>query len=305
MSWTLGKVFGIPVRLHFSMLLLPFLTMSWVSADGLLGVMSWLGLAVLLFGSVLLHELGHALTARRFGVHTYDIVLTPIGGMARVVDMPENPRQEIAIAIAGPLVSLSLAAIVFLARLPLVLLPFGLPPRLDEALLVLIGANLVLGAFNLIPALPMDGGRVLRGLLALRRDHLTATRIAARVGRSLAVAGGIYAVSTGQWSLMIIAVFVYFAAGAEVRMAENRHPRGPSERSPFDGPFGPFADSGRSPYWGRRTGQGDLRGASGTRGPSSKNGWSVGGRGRRGMITVHGKAEVISRADPACHGYRA
>jgi Zn-dependent protease len=300
MSWTLGKIFGIPVRLHYSMLLLPLLTMSWVSGSGLAGIVSWLGLAVLLFGSVLLHELGHALTARRFGVRTYDILLTPIGGMARVVDMPRNARQEIAIAIAGPLVSLSLAGIGFLLQFPLALLPFSIPDRMYEVLFVLVGANLMLGLFNLAPALPMDGGRVLRGILALKRDYLTATRIAARVGRMLAVVAGIYAFLTGHWSLTIIAVFVYVAAGTEVRMAEMRDARERAGGANF-GPFGPFAAASGQGSGGFRwtgtwpSGQGERRAAPGRR----DDGWSRGERSRRRtVINVGGKAEVISRGDP-------
>jgi Zn-dependent protease len=312
MSWTIGTVFGIPVRLHYSMLLLPFLTMNWVSTDGLLGLVSWLGLAVLLFGSVLLHELGHALTARRFGVHTYDIVLTPIGGMARVVNMPKNPRHEIAIAIAGPLVSLAIAGVSFFLQIPLALLPIAIPSRIYEALFVLSGANVVLGVFNLIPALPMDGGRVLRGALALKRDYLTATRIAARIGRILAVAGGLYALYIGHWPLALIAVFVYISAGSEVRMATLRAYQETAKDSPFEGPFGPFASSSdggpRRPgnvwTWTWRTGQDYPPGPSPRprqRPPEDPpdRSWSAGDNEyRREVINIGGKAEVISRKDP-------
>ena len=118
MGWTIGTFFKIPVRLHFTMLLLPLLTFSWMPISGIAGVVVWLALVVLVFGSVLLHELGHALTARRYGIRTLDIILTPIGGMARVIDLPRKPSHEIAIAIAGPIVSLLLAGAAFGLSVP-------------------------------------------------------------------------------------------------------------------------------------------------------------------------------------------
>ena len=175
-------------------------------------------------------------------------------------------------------------------------------------MLVLSGANVVLGVFNLIPALPMDGGRVLRGVLALRRDYLTATRIAARIGRILAIGGGLYALYIGHWPLALIAVFVYIAAGSEVRMAELRAYRESAKDSPFNGPFDPFTPAGghRRPgnvwTWSWRSGQDYPRGPTSqqhTPEAPADGDWSTGDNGsRREVINIGGKAEVISRKDP-------
>lgn len=287
------------------MLLLPFLTMNWVTMDSPFAIVAWLGLVVLLFGSVLLHELGHALTARRFGINTHDIVLTPIGGMARVADMPDNPKHEIAIAIAGPLVSLVIAGIAFLSQIPLFLLPVPIPESIYIALYVLTGANFMLGLFNLAPALPMDGGRVLRGILALKRDYLTATRIAAKIGRVLAIVGGIYALYHQRWTLAIIAVFIYMAAGTEVRMAALRAYRQRAGQGPFgQGPFTPPGGSQRNGNvwtWTYRTGQ-DYPSGTPQPGPFHKQAsdeWTtVDKNATRDVISIDGTAEVISRKDP-------
>jgi stage IV sporulation protein FB len=215
-SWKIGTLFRIPVRLHVSMLIFPFIAFSWVEGSGLPQLLTAAGLTLLLFGSIVAHELGHALTARRFGVHTLDIVLTPIGGMARIVDMPSTPRHEIVIAVAGPIVSLAIGVTALAA---LFLLP--LPALALDGLGILTWINLMLGLFNLIPALPMDGGRILRGYLATRSDFLTATRRAARVGRVIAIAGVVLAALylDNPWTAIAIAVFIYLAAGSEERMA--------------------------------------------------------------------------------------
>ena len=289
------------------MVLLPFLTYNWMPINTVLGIVTWLSLVVLLFGSVLLHEIGHALTARRFGIHTKDIILTPLGGMARVVSMPKNPRQEIVIAIAGPIVSVSLAGIAFLISFPLVLLP-ALPKIVYEAVSILFWTNLMLALFNLVPALPMDGGRVLRGVLALKRDHLSATRIAARVGRGIAIAGGVYALASGSVNLALIAVFIYIAAGSEVRMAEYRA-YGEEMRSRGFGFGNPYNSGGmpRSRVWTwdtrRRGGYPDASSFdeepdSGSA-PRGDDGWSKDNeRGDADVIVVGGKAEIIGRKDP-------
>jgi Zn-dependent protease len=289
------------------MVLLPFLTYNWMPINTMLGILMWLSLVVLLFGSVLLHELGHALTARRFGIHTQDIILTPLGGMARVLSMPRNPKQEIAIAIAGPIVSISLAGLAFLASFPLVFFPFA-PPIVHEAVLILFWTNLMLALFNLVPALPMDGGRVLRGILALKRDHLTATRIAARVGRILAVVGGIYAIANGNFTLGLIAVFIYITAGSEVRMAEYRAydeelRRTGGVRRPF--PFGGIP-RGRIWTWDTRRGADSTEDnpASGISdatptGRGERPSWSSEDQQTDNeVIVVGGKAEIIGRKDP-------
>jgi Zn-dependent protease len=291
LSWTIGKFFQIPVRLHWSMLLLPLLTFNLMEVGGLLNAVAWVGLVVLIFGSVLLHEIGHALTARRYGIQTKDIILTPIGGMARITSLPTNPRHEIAIAIAGPLVSLALAGIGFAALFAIALLPFD--SELVFNVFTYMGSiNLMLGVFNLVPALPMDGGRVLRGFLALKYDFLKATQIAAKVGRTLAILGGILGLFMFQsWSLALISLFVYISAGTEVRMAQFREFQktmggagfGPSGDNPF-GPGPPHQGAGPSspPPPG---------GPSDWTRPSSRPPANV-------VVVKGGKAKILSRQDP-------
>ncbi len=307
MAWTLGKLFGIPVRLHFTMVLVPFLTYNWMPISNPLGFFMWLSLVVLLFGSVLLHELGHALTARKYGIVTRDIVLTPLGGMARVMSMPENPKQEIAIAVAGPAVSLSLALFAYLLTYPLSVLP-PLPSVVYETVVILFWTNLMLALFNLVPALPMDGGRVLRGLLALKSDHLSATRKAASVGRVLAIAGGIYGIMQGNLTLSLIAVFVYITAGSEVRMAEYRAMEEQMKRDASSNPF-PFGgmQGGRRQVWtwdtrgfGRRTYEAASRRDNDAAVSKEGGDWSTNNdREDSEVVVVTGKAEVVGRKDPS------
>ncbi len=291
-SWTIGTFFKIPVRLHVSMAILPLLTYNWLQVEGVMGLFTWLTLVVFLFGSVLLHEIGHALTARRFGIQTKDIILTPIGGMARIVAMPSKPKQEIAIAIAGPIVSLAIAAVGFIASIAVRALPI-IPSIVLTGLGILMYINLMLGVFNLVPALPMDGGRVLRGFLALKYDFLKATIIAARVGRALAVAGGLAAIFwlDNSWTLLLISIFIYMSAGAEIRMAQMRaYQKKMSEgvfTQPGPNPFG----GARGPYW---------RGASRRRSSDQGPDWSQPTRTQKNDVVViqGGKSEIISRKDP-------
>jgi Zn-dependent protease len=287
LSWKILTVFGIPVRLHWSMVLLPALTYNLMSTSGFMGMIAWVGLVVMLFGSVLLHELGHALTARRFGIQTRDIILTPLGGMARITSMPRNPRHEILISIAGPIVSLVLSGIAFLSIFPVVVIPI-LPDEILTGLGYLFQINLMLGLFNLVPALPMDGGRVLRGILALKMDHLSATKIAARVGRVLAVGGGIMgAFYLGSWTLVAISVFIYISAGSEIRMAQML-----AYQEQMRKQGGPPPGFQRHPFG---------FGVSTPDSPSSqKNGWSSPPTNpdRDILVVTGGKAEVVSRSDP-------
>jgi Zn-dependent protease len=285
-SFKIGALFGIPIRLHVTMLVVPFLAYS-NAESGALGFIEALALTALLFASVVAHELGHALTARRFGVRTADIVLLPIGGVARIVNLPKRPGHEIAIAIAGPLVSLALAGIAFSLLVPMLFAP----ALARSAVLSLFYMNLVLGLFNLVPALPMDGGRILRGLLALKRDYLTATRIAVRIGRAIAVAGFIYAIWSGETMLAFVALFVYFGAGTEERIAWMREAANQAGGAD-PGPGGPF---GRVYTW---------RWTSAGRGPVAPaqppTDWEEPAPARPGDVVViqGGKAEVVSRKDP-------
>jgi Zn-dependent protease len=211
-SWKLGRFAGIDTYVHASFLLLVAWAAwaSWSGAGTGLAVVMGVGFLLAVFGSVLLHELGHALTARRFGVRTRRIVLSPIGGIAQLEGMPRRPRQELAVALAGPAVNFAIAAALWLVT-----------PAFAEAglLATFLGsimlANLGLGLFNLVPAFPMDGGRALRALLAERVGTYRATEIAAKLGKGIALVAGIAAVVWGHFMLALVATFVWFAANAE------------------------------------------------------------------------------------------
>jgi len=216
-GFRIGQIAGIPIRLHWSLLLFgAFVALS--SGGGVLGALLS---GVLLFGSIVLHELGHAMVARGYGIQTRDIVLTPIGGIARIEGMPRSGRAEVAIAIAGPIVSLAIAG---LAASALWLLPVkGIAVGL---LSTLMWTNAMLGLFNLIPAFPMDGGRVLRGALSHRIGLSRATDIAANVGRVAAIVMGVFGLATGNVSLALVAVFVWMAGGRERAMVKaEQQPR--------------------------------------------------------------------------------
>ncbi len=312
LSLKIFTAFGIPVQLHISMLIVPFLALNWVDGYGAMSLfVAGMGVIVV-FGSILLHELGHALTARKFGVHTKDIVLTPIGGMARILNMPTKPSQEILISAAGPAVSFALAILGFVVLY--VAAPFGGPQLVMDGLGVLFWINLMLGAFNLIPALPMDGGRILRGILATRNDYLTATRKAAKVGKILAVVGfsigGIallgrfvgFSIGVSPWSILLISAFVYFSAGQEERMAARREAQrqGASGGGPFRWAWTRGANPGPSPSQGH-----GQPGSGWTSSTDPRNGGAADPRstpprsaGPKVVVVQGGKAEVISRKDP-------
>jgi Zn-dependent protease len=280
-TFRIGSLFGIPIRLHITMAIVPIFAFFSVESGDPVGFAIALALTVLLFGSVVAHELGHALTARRFGVRTEDIVLLPIGGVARIVNLPRRPAHEIAIAAAGPLVSIGIAAAAYF----LLLVPsLFMSPHFAEAAGVFIEMNLVLGLFNLIPALPMDGGRVLRGLLALKRDYLSATRIAVRIGRAIAIAGFVYAIYAGDVMLGFIAAFVFFGAGTEERIAWMREAALKGTGAGSGGP------SGRVYTW-RWTSSGGATPSVRRSSPTTPTDGDV-------IVIQGGKAEVISRKDP-------
>lgn len=231
------KLLGIDVRVHWSFVLIPafgaFLYGSgpagWL-LGGLYGVLTML----LLFASVTLHEYGHALTARRFGIGTRSILLLPIGGVANLERIPEKPGQEIAIVVAGPLVNVVIA----LLLTPLALLLNGgnstgiftinavnaniQNPGLLNLLIFLISTNLLLALFNLLPAFPLDGGRLLRALLAYVQPYPQATQVAVAVGRLLAVLMAVFGIFTGAIGLLLIAFFVYVGGSAELEAVSSR-----------------------------------------------------------------------------------
>ncbi len=184
-----------------------------------IAALSGVALIMSVFGCVVLHELGHAFMARRFNIPTLDITLYPIGGVSRLTRTPDKPKEEVLIAIAGPAVNLAIAGVLFLVNGL-----FGSSVTLFEAMTtqanilgLLMWINLSLVVFNMIPAFPMDGGRVLRAGLATQLDYRNATHIASLIGQVLAVGFGIYGLFAGLWSLPFIALFIFMAARQEVQ----------------------------------------------------------------------------------------
>jgi Zn-dependent protease/predicted transcriptional regulator len=217
-SWKIGEWAGIGVYLHATfVMLIGFLVISnLIAGVSLGGLVNGVGFILVLFACVLLHEFGHALAARRYGIPTRDITLLPIGGLARLEKMPDKPRQELVVALAGPLVNVVIAAVLFVALL--VTNGLGLLANLTvtqgsflERLLVV---NVMLVLFNLIPAFPMDGGRVLRSALAMRMDYARATRTAATLGQGFAFVFGIIGFFTNPL-LMFTALFIWLGAAQE------------------------------------------------------------------------------------------
>jgi len=223
-SLHLGNAFGIPVFLHWTFfLLLGFVALSQLVASGsplaaLVGVI----FVSAIFGCIVLHELGHALMARRFGIRTRDVTLLPIGGIARLEKMPDNPRQELWVALAGPAVNVVIAGVLGIWLLLIGLVPGGALSFAGGSFAArLMLVNLALVAFNMLPAFPMDGGRVLRAVLAQRMGYVEATDLASRVGRGMAVVFGVVGL---LWNpmLVLIALFVWFGAGQEAEMVRRR-----------------------------------------------------------------------------------
>ncbi|KIG13107.1 SREBP protease/CBS domain protein [Enhygromyxa salina] len=228
-AWRIARIAGIDVRVHVTFLaLLGWIAwVSYAATDTAAAAIDGVLLVLVVFSIVILHELGHALMARRFGIKTRDITLLPIGGVASLERMPEEPRQELLVAIAGPAVNFALAG--FFAAVALLLgKPLApaamLSPSAGSASLVtqLVWINLALGAFNLLPAFPMDGGRVLRALLALRFSDIRATRIAAGLGQGMALMFGIVGLFINP-VLVFIALFLWMGASGEARLAEAKY----------------------------------------------------------------------------------
>ncbi len=227
-SLQLGKLSGIDVFVHWSFaLLIPWLLYIAYTESYPLGETIVLFILVAcIFGCVLLHELGHALAARRYGIPTSNIILLPIGGVAQLEWMPEKPKQELIVAVAGPLVNVIiivvlaiLLAIGYIALRIMSLGPLFLENEVTYFFFTLMAANGILVAFNAIPAFPMDGGRVLRSLLAMKMTRLKATQIAVKIGQAIAIG---FILASIFWNvnpfLAFIGLFVIFAAGSEERM---------------------------------------------------------------------------------------
>jgi stage IV sporulation protein FB len=228
MSWSfrIARILGTDVKVHVTFLfLLAFEAFGAYGSGGEAGALGRVALTLGIFACVLLHEFGHILMARHYGIRTPDVILLPIGGLARLERLPEQPKQEFWIALAGPAVTLAIAAGLY-GALSLTG-PIDWPAddtaktaREFLALLTIINAFLLI--FNLIPAYPMDGGRVLRALLAAKLGMVRATRIAARIGQAIAIGGGVWAIAEQQPMLLLIAVFIFLAAGQEASMVVTR-----------------------------------------------------------------------------------
>ncbi|MCC6949423.1 MAG: site-2 protease family protein [Bradyrhizobiaceae bacterium] len=226
MPWsiTIGRVAGTAVRIHVTFLLL--LVWIWVAYYRQGGTQAaWEGTAfiVLLFLCVVLHEFGHVFAAKRYGVNTKDVTLWPFGGIASLERIPEKPSEELVVAIAGPAVNVVIAAVLIFV-LGATVDPENLA-RIDDPAVSMMAkiaaANIFLVVFNLIPAFPMDGGRVLRALLAIRLGHSRATQLAASIGQGFAIAFGILGIFTNPM-LIVIAIFVFLAASGEASHAQLR-----------------------------------------------------------------------------------
>jgi Zn-dependent protease/CBS domain-containing protein len=222
-SWKIATISGIDVFIHATFLLIiGWVGFSyWQQTGTLTGTLEGIVFTLLLFGCVVLHEFGHALTARRYGIKTRDITLYPIGGVARLERMPDRPIQEFWVALAGPAVNVGIAVLLFAwltisgTLAPLAGLSMTNGPFIERLLMV----NVSLVLFNLIPAFPMDGGRVLRSLLAMRLEYTRATQIAATVGQGLALLLGLVGLFSNPF-LVFVAFFVWIGAGQEASMVQ-------------------------------------------------------------------------------------
>jgi Zn-dependent protease len=249
-SWKLGTAFGIGIYVHWAfLLLLAYVFFSNLGSGHVHMALFLVSLVVAIFGCVVLHELGHALMARRFGIATRDITLYPIGGVARLERMSERPWEEFWIALAGPAVNVVIATLLagFLGLEGAYLQGSGLMEALEQGnfLAALMGANIVLVLFNLLPAFPSDGGRVLRALLAHPLGQVRATELAVRVGTVMAAVLFFWGFWQAGPMLMLVAVFLFFAGQQElaaVRYRAAARRNAPLDALPVtDGTFTPRA----------------------------------------------------------------
>ena len=227
MKWSLsvGTWAGIKVYVHatFLILLAWVAVIHWRADQSIAAALAGTGFVLALFACVLLHEFGHALTASRYGIGTRDITLLPIGGLARLERMPDDPWQELVVALAGPAVNVVIAAVLLAA-----IMVAGWPATPGDISTVegsflerLLAVNVLLAAFNLLPAFPMDGGRVLRAVLAMRMDYARATQLAATVGQGMALVFVIVGLFINPF-LLFIALFVWIGATQEAAFTQVR-----------------------------------------------------------------------------------
>lgn len=230
-SLSLGKFFGIRVQIHWTFLLIIAwaVYIGWSQGENVESVLWTIALVLAIFACVVLHEFGHALTARRYGINTRKITLLPIGGVASLERMPEEPKQELLVAVMGPVVNIVIAGILFFfvwsqldvfQQSPEQAQEFFQVVNGENFLMYLFTTNIILVVFNAIPAFPMDGGRVLRALLSFQMDRVRATQIAANLGQVIAIffffIGLMYNII-----LIFIALFVFFGASSEYMMVQQ------------------------------------------------------------------------------------
>ncbi len=227
LSLKLGRIFGIDIKVHLTFLLI--LVWGAFNYGGSAGPLYGVVVTLALFTLVLLHELGHSVAALGYGIPVRDITLLPIGGVARLERMPEKPLHELVVALAGPLVNVVLAFVLLpvvvllaVAQGEALSLAMLTQPGLLGLLAFLLTANISLAVFNMIPAFPLDGGRVLRAALGFFMDYQRATQTAVIVGRVMAVGLGLVAIFTGQIFLTLIALFIFFVGGQEGQMVAAR-----------------------------------------------------------------------------------
>lgn len=237
-GFPLGRLLGIPLRVHWTFLLLLAFVVGVEWGAGWRSTVAGLVWIVALFGFVVEHEIAHCLVARHRGARVLGILLIPLGGISQLAAVPEDPDDELAIALAGPLASLAAGAALLIAGLLAGVRVW--PPTLFAGSwwARLAWLNLLLGAFNLLPALPMDGGRVLRAALARHHDRLEATLTAARVARLLAAALVVVGFLYDFW-LVLIGFFVYLGSNAEEQDARRHHPPTAGDPRGTDGPAPP------------------------------------------------------------------
>lgn len=224
-AWRIATIAGIPINVHgtFAVLIIFLLVSGLAAGRGIASVVSSVLFILAIFVTIILHELGHALTARRFGIKTRDITLLPIGGLARLERMPAVPRQELWVALAGPAVNVVIALVCY----ALLIVATGSAPvlTLDPSATGFLGrftaVNFALAIFNMVPAFPMDGGRALRAVLAERLDYRRATEIAASIGQGLALVFGLVGLFANP-ILVFIALFVWMGASSEAAAAGMR-----------------------------------------------------------------------------------
>ncbi len=252
-SWKLLAVRGIDIRVHMTFpLILAFAAVQYSAADGWRGALFGVIAVLLLFVLVTLHELGHSFAALHYGIPVRQIVLLPIGGLAQLERMPEKPSQELVVALAGPAVNVVLAVLMGLLAWALdipVLASFQTYTlTLTTFFSFLLVYNVMLALFNMLPAFPMDGGRVLRALLAMWLRYDRATAVAVNIGRLVAVLLGLWAVATGALFTGLIAIFIFVAGSQELAAIRwqsrlRRSGYGHAVRevfSPMAGALGPY-----------------------------------------------------------------